>query len=153
MSEMTKYIFFKLNDQLFGVNVAQVISIERLQAITPIPRTSEFIKGVTELRGETTPILDLRERLKLPESEVTDDTRILVILNQGMQIGLIVDAATEVKDIVDGQIQAAPKIIGGVKETFLDGVVKIDEELLVILNLDQVINLEEKNELLDTIDG
>lgn len=152
MSEMTKYIFFKLNDQLFGVNVAQVISIERLQTITPIPRTSEFIKGVTELRGETTPILDLRERLKLPEAEVTDDTRILVIHTQGMQIGLIVDAATEVKDIADDQIQVPPKIIGGVKETFLDGVVKIDEELLVILNLDQVINLEEKNELLYTLE-
>ncbi|WP_339227290.1 chemotaxis protein CheW [Oceanobacillus sp. FSL K6-2867] len=151
MAEVTKYIVFKLNDQSFGVAVQQIISIERLQEITAIPRTSEFIKGVTELRGETTPIIDLKERLMLAESDTTNDTRILVVSIQGMQIGLIVDAATEVVDIDENQIQAAPKLIAGIQETFLKGVAKVDKHLLILLDLDRIVDLNETNELEEAI--
>lgn len=149
MAEMTKYIVFKLKEQSFGVNVQQVISIERLQQITEVPRTSAFIKGVTELRGETTPVIDLKERLHFDETENTDDTRILVVSVQEMQIGLIVDAATEVKDIADDAIQQAPKLVGGIRDTFLRGVAKVDENLLILLDLEKIIDLEETNELLE----
>ncbi|MBP2078874.1 chemotaxis protein CheW [Oceanobacillus polygoni] len=151
MAEATKYIVFKLNNQSFGVDVKQVISIERLQEITEVPRTSEFIKGVTELRGETTPVIDLKERLMLADTEITNNTRILVVSIQAMQIGLIVDAATEVKDIEDNQIQAAPKLIAGVHETFLKGVAKIDNHLLILLDLEQIVNLSETNELQEAV--
>ena len=115
--EVTKFIVFKLNNQSFGVAVQQVISIERLQEVTAVPRSSKFIKGVTELRGETTPVIDLKELLMLTESATTNDTRILVVSVENMQIGLIVDAATEVKDIEQNQIQAAPKLVAWIHET------------------------------------
>ncbi|WP_067727065.1 chemotaxis protein CheW [Oceanobacillus damuensis] len=151
MAEMTKFIVFRLNDQSFGVDVQQVISIERVQKITEVPRTSEFIKGVTELRGETTPIIDLKERLLITEAEPTDDSRILVVSVKDMQVGLIVDAATEVKDISGDMIQSAPKLIGGVRDTFLKGVAKIDSELLILLDLGRIVDLEETNELREVI--
>jgi len=152
MAEMTKYIVFKLREQSFGVNVQQVISIERLQLITQVPRTSAFIKGVTELRGETTPIIDLKERLLLDETENTDDSRILVVSVQDMQVGLIVDAATEVKDISDEDIQPAPKLVGGIRDTFLRGVAKVDDNLLILLDLEKIVDLEETNELLEVVE-
>ncbi|WP_010647688.1 chemotaxis protein CheW [Oceanobacillus massiliensis] len=151
MAEVTKFIVFKLKDQSFGVEVQQVISIERLQKITEVPRTSEFIKGVTELRGETTPIIDLKERLLIDGTEITEDSRILVVFVQDMQVGLIVDAATEVKDIDHDMIQPAPKLIGGVRETFLRGVAKMDDNLLVLLDLDRIVDLEETNELREVV--
>ncbi|MFD1849053.1 chemotaxis protein CheW [Oceanobacillus bengalensis] len=147
MAERSKYIIFKLHDQSFGVNVEQVTSIERLQEITAVPRASRFIKGVTYIREETTPIIDLKERLVMKETETTDDTRILVVTIQGMQIGLIVDAATEVKDIDVAMIEPAPKIVGGVHDTFIKGVAKLEEGLLILLELDAVIDSEEEAEL------
>ncbi|WP_249870259.1 chemotaxis protein CheW [Oceanobacillus saliphilus] len=151
MAELTKFIVFKLKDQSFGVDVQQVISIERLQEITEVPRTSEFIKGVTELRGETTPIIDLKERLRIAETENTDDSRILVVSVQDMQVGLIVDAATEVKDISSDVIQPAPRLIGGVRDTFIRGVANIDGNLLMLLDLQRIVDLEETKKLYEAI--
>ncbi|MFC4023886.1 chemotaxis protein CheW [Oceanobacillus longus] len=151
MEEITKFIVFKLKEQSFGVNIQQVISIERVQDITEVPRTSEFIKGVTGLRGETTPIIDLKERLLIAETETTDDSRILVVSVQDMQVGLIVDAATEVMDIDHEMIQAAPRLVGGVKDTFIKGVAKVDSHLLILLDLDRIVDFEETNELREVV--
>ncbi|KKE79698.1 chemotaxis protein CheW [Oceanobacillus caeni] len=152
MDEMTKYIIFKLQNQSFGVDVQQIISIERIQEITEVPRTSEFIKGVTHIRGETTPVVDLRERLLMEQKDYTDSSRILVVQIKDMQIGLIVDAATEVKDINQELIKPAPSYVGGVKDTFVSGVANLEDGLLIILDLETIINLEETNELQEVID-
>lgn len=151
MGEVIKYILFKLKEQKFGVEVAQVISIERLQEITEVPRTSEFIKGVTYIREKTTPVIDLRERLLMEKAKPTEHTRILVVNIRSMQIGLIVDSATEVKDIDASRIDPAPEIIGGVKETFISGVARLEDELLILLALDSIIDSNETNELLEVV--
>lgn len=151
MAEPIKYILFKLVDQTFAVEVQQVISIERLQHITAVPRTSAFIKGVTEIRGETTAIIDLKERLQMPAVENTNETRILVVTIEGMQVGLIVDAATEVKDIAQEDLEAAPQLISGIRDTFLHGVAKIDERLILILDLEKILDFEETNELKEAL--
>src|SRR5690606_17168104 len=100
---------------------------------------------------ETTPIMDLRERLLMEETIYTDSSRILVAHIQGMQIGLIVDAATEVIDISDELIRPAPPIVGGVKDTFVSGVANLETNLLIILELETILNSEEKNVLQEVI--
>jgi len=152
MAEVKKYIIFKLQDQAYGVDVNQIISIERIQEITKVPRTSSFLKGVATIREETTPIMDLRERLLMEETIYTDSSRILVAHIQGMQIGLIVDAATEVIDISDELIRPAPPIVGGVKDTFVSGVANLETNLLIILELETILNSEEKNVLQEVIE-
>ncbi|RLL46683.1 purine-binding chemotaxis protein CheW [Oceanobacillus piezotolerans] len=142
-----KYVIFTLQDQSFAVNVDQVISIERLQEITMIPRTSAFIKGVTVIRGVTTPIIDLKERLWVDETAQTDDTRILVVHIQGMQIGFIIDAATAVMDIDEAVIEPAPQIATGTGETFIKSVANLEDGLLMILDLNTMVNPLEKQEL------
>ncbi|WP_085991329.1 chemotaxis protein CheW [Oceanobacillus senegalensis] len=151
MAELSTYIIFKLADQSFGVEVNQVISIEHLQEITEIPRTSHFIKGITYIRDETTPILDLKERLLMKEIESTKDTRILVVHINNLQIGLIVDAASEVKDIDVAFINPAPSIIGGVDDTFVQGIAKLDEGLLTLLDLETIIDSSETKELREVV--
>ncbi|RKQ35601.1 chemotaxis protein CheW [Oceanobacillus halophilus] len=153
MAELTKHIIFKLIDQPYGVDVNQIISIERLQDITEVPRTSDFIKGITYIRGETTPIIDLKERLLLDQADPTENSRILVVNINNMQIGLIVDAATEVKDIDQDMIKPAPPIIGGVKETFVKGVANLEEGLLILLDLEMIIDPNETNELKEVIEA
>jgi len=150
--EITKYILFKLNDQPFVINIEQVMSIEKWQKITSVPKSSRFIKGVAKLRGQTTPIIDLKERLMQQEVELTDEARILVVFIDGMQIGLTVDAATEVIDIANEAIEPAPKLLEGVDSTFIKGVANAQGQLIILINAEKVINLKETEELQEVIE-
>ncbi|MCT1902269.1 chemotaxis protein CheW [Oceanobacillus sojae] len=142
-----KHILFKLKDQTFAVHVQQIVSIERELSLTKVPRTPDFMMGVTEMRGIMTPMIDLRERLNLGGVEITDQTRTLVVQVDDMQIGMLVDQATEVKDIPASLIKPAPKLVGEIKDTFLLGVATIDNELILLLDLEQIIQFTEKNQL------
>lgn len=150
--EITKYIVVKLKEQSYGVSVQQVLSIERLQEITAVPRSSAFIKGVINLRGETTPVIDLKERLEIGGTDPTDDSRVLVVEMDGVQIGLIVDSATEVIDIDPLVIEQPPEIIGGVHDVYLNGVAKLEKRLLILLNLERILDLKETNEVREIIE-
>ncbi|MFD1067715.1 chemotaxis protein CheW [Oceanobacillus locisalsi] len=147
-----KHIIFRLKEQIFAVHVQQIVSIERALSLTKIPRTPDFLKGVTEMRGMMTPIIDLRERLDLGAVEITDQTRTLVVQVDEMQIGMIVDQATEVKDIPTASIKPAPKLAGEIKDTFLLGVATVNEELILLLDLEQIIHFTERNQLQDMIE-
>lgn len=149
--EITKYIVVKLNEQPYGVHVQQVLSIERLQEVTAVPRSSQFIKGVVNLRGQTTPIIDLKERLHIGRAETRTDSRILIVTTGDVQIGLIVDAATAVVDIDPAFIEQPPKIIGGVHEIYLKGVAKTTNNLLILLDLERILDLDETNEVREII--
>jgi purine-binding chemotaxis protein CheW len=151
MANPIKHILFKLVDQTFAVEVQQIISIERMQHITAVPRTSDFIKGVTEIRDKTTAIIDLRERLQMKTAQHTDDTRMLIVSIEDIQVGLIVDAATEVKDIDAANLESAPQIISGIRDTFLKGVAKVDETLILILDVEKVLDFEETNEIKEVL--
>lgn len=154
MEDINKYIILKLNEQSYGVHVQQVLSIERLQAITTVPRSSAFIKGVINLSGKTTPIIDLKERLYIGKSKPSEDSRVLVVQLEldDVQVGLIVDSATEVIDIDATAIETAPKLIGGVHDIFLKGVAKLGEELLILLDLERILDLNETMEVQEIVE-
>lgn len=151
MEESRKYILFTLHAQTFAVDAQHVMSIERMQPVTEVPQTKELIQGVTEIRGETTAIIDLRLALSLTTKEYTNDTRIIVVTLEGMQIGLIVDAVIEVIDIDSNNIEEAPPIISGVQASYLEGVAKVNEELILLLDITRTLNLEETDELKEVL--
>lgn len=145
MSEEIKVIVFALGDEEYGVEVERVKTIERMQPMTRVPKTPEFIKGVINLRGVVTPVLDLRGRFGLPETEYTDDTRIIIVSVKDIEVGMIVDMANDVIDVDSDKIDDPPEAVGGIKAKYLRGVAKIgDHRLLVLLNLEEVLN---KNEI------
>src|SRR5690625_6453151 len=91
MSELKKIIVFQLGKEEYAVPVEQVGSIERMQAITRVPQTASFIKGVINLRGVVTPVLDLRTRFEMEEIDYDDATRIIIVYFENIEVGLIVD--------------------------------------------------------------
>lgn len=111
MENDMKLIVFRIKNERYGVDLQQVRSIERLQTITMVPQTPNFIKGVINLRGEITPIIDLNERLNRVKTSLTDETRILIIQIENVQVGLIVDAATDVLDIDPSQVEPVLSMI------------------------------------------
>jgi purine-binding chemotaxis protein CheW len=151
MEETIKVIVFTLNGQRFGTNVQQVISIEKMKEITKVPGTSSFIKGIFSFHGETVPVLELKERLQMELTAQTESNRIIVVKIDDIQVGLIVDAATDVLDI-DAKLIEDSKTMGGViHKDYINGVAKLENELLILLNLGQVLALEEKEELQEVL--
>lgn len=137
-----KVIVFQLKDEEYAVPVQDVKSIERMQHITRIPRTVSFVKGVINLRGVVTPIIDLRSRFDIEESEYSDSTRIIIVSVGTIEVGLIVDAANDVIDLERDAIEPPPEVVGGVDAEYIQGVAKIDKRLLILLDLSKVLNPE-----------
>lgn len=149
---MLKIIVFKLLDEEYGLDVQQVQSIERLQHITRVHDTPPYVRGVINLRGVIHPIIDLRTRFNLPQAEYTDSTRIIIVSVQEMEVGLIVDEANDVLDVSFAQIEPPPEVVGGIEAKYIRGVVKLDNRLCTLLDLEEVLSREEFNQK-ETIEG
>jgi purine-binding chemotaxis protein CheW len=146
LNEM-KVIVFRLKEEEYGVEINQVRSIERMQHITRVPRTPSFVKGVINLRGVVTPIINLRSRFDLEEEPYTDNTRIIIVAVGEMEVGLIVDAANDVIDVPQNIIEPPPEVVDGIEANYLRGVAKLEKRLLILLNLDKVLTMEELKQI------
>ncbi|HHT48636.1 MAG TPA: chemotaxis protein CheW [Firmicutes bacterium] len=146
--ETTQIIVFKLGEEEFGVNILQVREIEKLdQGITRVPRAPHFVEGIINLRGEIIPIVDLRARFGLTLPELGLNSRVIIVEVGEALVGMLVDAVEEVLRIPVSAIEPAPTITKGVDSYFLAGVAKIDERLVVLLNLERTLSPEEEKEL------
>jgi len=144
MGEEIKVIVFALAHEEYGVEVDKVRTIERMQPMTRVPKTPEFVRGVINLRGVVTPVIDLRGRFGFEESEFTDSTRIIIVAVNDIEVGLIVDSANDVIDVDSDCIEDPPEIVGGIKAKYLRGIAKVsDTRLLILLNLAEVLNKSE----------
>lgn len=142
-----KMIVFQLNDEEYAVSVQQVGSIERMESITRVPQTADFVKGVINLRGIVTPIIDLRIRFGIEAKDFQDSTRIIIVHMDDMEVGLIVDAANDVIDIPESIIEPAPEVVGTVDVDYIEGVAKLENRLLILLNLQKVLSHHEMDTL------
>ncbi|WP_284139972.1 MULTISPECIES: chemotaxis protein CheW [unclassified Virgibacillus] len=142
-----KVIVFQLKDEEYAVEVSKVGGIERLLPITRVPQTAPFVKGVINLRGVVTPIIDLRVRFGIEEQEYNESTRIIILNLDDLEVGLIVDAANDVIDIPKDAIEPPPEVVGAVDVDYIEGVAKLDKRLLILLDLQKVLSNDEMNEL------
>lgn len=144
---LKSYLTFKLGDELFAANVGKVLEILEIPRITKVPRSPAYMRGVINLRGSVLPVIDARSKFGLPEAEDTIDSCIIVLdiemEDHHITIGTVVDAVQEVMDIDDKQIQPAPSIGSRYKSEFIDGMVKINEQFIMMLNLDKVFSSSE----------
>jgi purine-binding chemotaxis protein CheW len=139
IKKQMKMIVFQLNHEEYGISVDKVRSIEKIQAITRVPGTEPFVKGVINLRGIVTPIIDLRTRFDMQQEPFSDSSRIIVAVLDLYEVGLIVDAANDVIDLEMDEIEPAPEVVGAVKADYVEGVAKIDRRLIIILDLNKVL--------------
>jgi len=142
-----KIIVYQLEDEEYAIPVTYVGSIERILPITRVPRTPKFVKGVINLRGVVTPVIDLKERFYEQETKFTDQTRIIIVNVNEITVGIIVDGAKDVIDIQADQIEPAPEAVGAAVVDYITGVVKIEKRLLILMDITKVLNKEELNEL------
>lgn len=133
-----QYLTFHLENELYAVDVRNVREVLEVPRITRIPRMPEYMKGVINLRGSVVPVIDLRLKLELLTAEQTESTSIIIleVLHKGqeLQVGAFVDSVDEVVEIDEASIEPAPKFSTQINTDFINGIGKMDEEFVIILN-------------------
>ncbi len=150
-------VVFDLANEYYGVEIGAVESIIKLQSITAVPHAPGFVEGITNLRGTVLPVIDLRKRFGLPAEETTKETRIVVVEVDGTQVGMMVDAVTEVLRVDEEAIEPPSPIVVTVDSAFITGIAKLDGgngdagrdsgRLIILLDLDKVLSPEEQASL------
>ncbi|MDK2820339.1 MAG: purine-binding chemotaxis protein CheW [Clostridia bacterium] len=146
--EEIQLVVFRLANETYGVDINHVQEIIRMQDITEIPRTPDFIEGVINLRGRIIPVIDLHKRFGLPEAETNSNTRIMVVELEKVTVGMIVDSVSEVLRMPTTSIEPPPSMINGIDVAYLKGVGKWeDNRLIILLDLERVLKEREQRQL------
>ena len=145
--EMTQYLTFKLEKEIFALDISKVREVLDFTAITKVPRTPEFMRGVINLRGNVVPVVDMRLKFGMTKTENTVNTCIIIVeINldgETTVLGALADAVQEVIELGAGQIEPAPKIGTKLKTDFIEGMGKRDEGFIIILDIDRVFSADE----------
>jgi purine-binding chemotaxis protein CheW len=144
-------VSFKLSDETYGIEITKIREIILVGEITQIPETPHYIKGLINLRSTVIPVIDLRARFSLAESELNDESRIMV-LNVGTRtIGIVVDSVNEVLRVTQDQVSPAPPTVSSLGNQYMTGLVRLEEQLLILLDVDQLFGAEETAAVDDAI--
>lgn len=137
-SDLNKYVIFKLIDEYYGLNIENVISVEKMQEFTRVPNAPSYVRGVINLRGEVIPVIDLREKLGLELKSDDENTRIIIVSQDEINLGIIVDSSSEVLEV---QRSLIDKPLASEEESnnYLKGIGKVDGRLIIIIDLEKLI--------------
>jgi purine-binding chemotaxis protein CheW len=142
-NELLQLVSFKISNEEFGIDILAVQEINRMSQITKVPNTPDFIEGVINLRGRIIPVIDLRAKLGMIRKEYSKDTRIVVVDIKNTTIGIIVDEVSEVLRIPKDITEAPPEIVGGVNSDYIISIGKLEDRLLILLDLEKMLSISE----------
>ena len=148
-SYLLQLVGFQLDDEEYGIDILKVQEINRITEITKIPQSPDFVEGVINLRGNVIPIIDLRKRFNMPHKEYDKQTRIVVGEIGDRTVGFIVDAVSEIIRLPADKIEPAPNISADDKAEYILGVGKLDDKLLMLLDIDKILSGSEKEMLFE----
>ncbi len=143
MADEVQLVVFSLGREEFAVEVTQVREIMRMEEITRMPKSPAFVEGIINLRGQIIAVIDLAKRLNLESTERSGDTRIIVVEAEGVKVGMIVDSVSEVLRVSADTVEPTPTMASDVSAVYLQGVVKHDNRLIILLDLTKVLSLDE----------
>ncbi len=144
-------IKFMVADLTFGIEITQIHQILKPQQIFKVPNTASFIEGLLNLRGRVLTVFNLRKRFGLPEKENDDNTKIIIVTQNDFLLGFIVDSVTEIVRIPDEEIEPTPPSLHGFDKKFLSGIGKVEDNVILLLDLAKVLTAEEEKEMADLI--
>lgn len=147
ITETTQYLTFKLEDEVFAVDISKVREVLDFTTVTKVPRTPDFMRGVINLRGNVVPVVDMRLKFGMSKTEKTVNTCIIIVEisleGESTVLGALADSVQEVIDLEPQQIEPAPRIGTRVKTDFIKGMGKKDDHFIMILDIDRVFSADE----------
>jgi len=154
IKEATQHLTFKLDDEVFAIDISTVREVLEFSTVTKVPRTPDFMCGVINLRGGVVPVVDLRLKFGMAEAEKTVNTCIIIVEvsvdGESTVLGALADSVQEVHDFEADQIEPAPKIGTKLNTDFIKGMGKRDDQFIMILDIDKVFSSDELAIVQDT---
>src|SRR5690606_17599876 len=144
MAEEEQLVVFRIMNEEFGVPIQRVREIIKVPHITHLPHSAAYVEGVINLRGDVLPVINLRRRFGLSAEEKDDNTRIMIVEYGSGQVGLVVDAVTEVLRIPKDAIGPPPAHVAGLRTELIAGIGKLEDRLLILLDPDQLLTSEDE---------
>ncbi len=145
--ETTQYLTFKLDDEVFALDITKVREVLDFTTVTKVPRTPEFMRGVINLRGSVVPVVDLRLKFGMSKTEKTVNTCIIIVEvkvdDETTVLGALADSVQEVMDLESDHIEPAPKIGTRLNTEFIKGMGKRDDRFVILLDIDKVFSTSE----------
>lgn len=138
-SDLLRYVTFMIGDEIYGLPIEQIVEISTLFPTTPVPRTSDFVVGIGNMRGSVMPVIDLGQRLSLGAIERTRETRVLIVRHRDEPHGIIVERVLEVISLPPEDMETTPGGIGSTRADFILGLGRQDRRLIIILDLNTVL--------------
>ncbi len=149
ITDLLQLVSFKVGSEEFGVDILKVQEINKMLKITKVPNAPNFVEGVVNLRGRIIPVIDLRKRLSLDTKSHDNKTRIIVVDILGNIVGFIVDEVNEVLRISKDIIENPPELVAKVDSDFITSVAKLEDRIIILLDLDNLLKKDEKEVLED----
>jgi purine-binding chemotaxis protein CheW len=150
-----QYLTFKLEDEVYATDIAQVREVLEYSHVTKVPRTPEYMRGVINLRGHVVPVLDLKLRFGMARTDQTINTCVIIvevsIEGEKTVIGALADSVQEVIEMDPSTIQPPPRIGTKLNTEFIEGMGKRDEQFVIILNIDKVFSTEDLEDVVSTV--
>jgi purine-binding chemotaxis protein CheW len=147
ITETTQYLTFKLGDEVFALDITKVREVLDFTAVTRVPRTPEFMRGVINLRGSVVPVVDLRLKFGMKRTEQTVNTCIIIsevtVDGDTIVLGALADSVQEVVDLDHGSIAPAPRIGTKLRTEFITGMGKQQDRFIMILDIDRIFSAED----------
>ena len=140
-------VTFRLKDESYGINVMQVQEVLRVAEIAPVPGAPHYVLGIINLRGNVVTVIDTRTRFGLPQAEIDDLSRIIVIESEAQVVGILVDAVAEVVDLHVSEIDSAPNVGNEESSRYIQGVASRDNNLLIVVDLYKLLSDSEWAEM------
>ena len=145
--EVFQWVTFKLENEVYGVNVMQVQEVLRYTEIAPVPGAPDYVLGIINLRGNVVTVIDTRLKFGLMPAEVTDSSRIIIIEAEKQVVGILVDSVAEVVYLKASEIDPAPSVGTEESARFIQGVSNRKEDLLILVDLNKLLYDNEWDEI------
>ncbi len=143
---------FYIDDDAFGIEIKQIFQILKPQEVFKVPNTPPFIEGLINLRGKVMTVFNLRKRFNLPEKENDDNTKVLIIRMDDYLLGFTVDSVSEIVRVQEEDIVETPPTLTNFDKRFLSGVAKVEEKLILLLNLQKILTPNEEEKVKELVE-
>lgn len=143
-NNLIKLLIFSINGERYATDIMEVERILGYEEPTKLPDAPDFVDGVINHEGNILPVISLAKRFNLPFTEIKDESKIIVAKQANNKVGIIVDLVSEVRDVNTKTIETPPDIVTGISKRYIKGLIKIDNKIIIFLNLGTVLTEEEK---------
>ncbi|AJD28919.1 purine-binding chemotaxis protein CheW [Clostridium botulinum] len=140
-----KVLIFKINGEYYAADIMEIERILGYEETTNLPDAPSFVEGVINYQDKILPVVSLARKFNLKEEEIKNEAKIIVVKEEENKLGIIVDVVSEVKDVKLDNIEQPPEIVAGISKRYIKGLIKIENQIIIFLNLSTILTEEEKS--------